>query len=68
MKAVNAAYETLTGASHDDLQGKESAEDLLTLSATVTFMTGGGPARPQAATFWLTMAWSCRSSTRACGC
>jgi len=51
MKAVNAAYETLTGASHDDLQGKESAEDLLTFSATVTFMTGGGPDRLQAAAF-----------------
>jgi hypothetical protein len=51
MKAVNAAYETLTGVSHDDLQGKESAEDLLTFSATVTFMTGGGPDRLQAAAF-----------------
>jgi len=51
MKAINAAYETLTGASHDNLQGKESAEDLLTFSATVTFMTGGGPDRLQAATF-----------------
>lgn len=51
MKAVNAAYETLTGASHDDLQGKGSVEDLLTFSATVTFTTGGGPDRLQAATF-----------------
>lgn len=51
MKAVNAAYETLTGASHDDLEGKGSAEDLLTLSATVTFTIGGGPDRLQAATF-----------------
>ena len=51
MKAVNAAYEALTGASHDDLQGKKSAEDLLTFSATVTFMTGGGPDRLQAAAF-----------------
>ena len=51
MKAVNAAYETLTGVSHDDLQGKASAEDLLTFSATVTFMTGGGPDRLQAAAF-----------------
>ena len=51
MKAVNAAYETLTGASHEELQGKENAEDLLTFSATVTFTTGGGPDRLQAATF-----------------
>lgn len=51
MKAVNTAYETLTGASHDDLQGKKSAEDLLTFSATVTFKTGGGPDRLQAAAF-----------------
>ena len=51
MKAVNAAYETLTGASHDALQGKGNAEDLLTFSATVTFMTGGGPDRLQAAAF-----------------
>lgn len=51
MKAVNAAYETLTGASHDDLQGKEGAEDLLKFSATVTFMTGGGPDRLQSAAF-----------------
>ena len=51
MKAVNAAYEVLTGASHDDLQGKESAEDFLTFSATVTFMTDGGPDRLQAAAF-----------------
>ncbi|WP_232295756.1 DnaJ domain-containing protein [Pseudorhodobacter aquimaris] len=51
MKAVNAAYEALTGASHDDLQGKGNAEDLLTFSATVTFMTGGGPDRLQAAAF-----------------
>ncbi len=51
MKAVNAAYETLTGASHDELRGKGSAEDLLTFSATVTFMTGGGPDRLQAAAF-----------------
>ena len=51
MKAVNAAYEALTGASNDDLQGKESAEDLLKFSATVTFMTGGGPDRLQSAAF-----------------
>lgn len=51
MKAVNAAYETLTGASHNDLQGKKSAEDLLTFSATVTFTTGGGPDRLQSAAF-----------------
>lgn len=51
MKAVNAAYEALTGASHDDLQGKESAEDLLKFAATVTFMTGGGPDRLQSAAF-----------------
>lgn len=51
MKAVNAAYETLTGASHDDLQGKQSAEDLMTFSASVTFMTGGGPDRLLAAAF-----------------
>lgn len=51
MKVVNAAYEVLTGASHEELQGKESAEDLLTLTATVTFTTGGGPDRLQAATF-----------------
>lgn len=51
MKAVNAAYEALTGASHDDLQGKESAEDLLRFAATVTFMTGGGPDRLQSAAF-----------------
>lgn len=38
----NAAYETLTGVSYDALQDKESAEDLLTSSATVTFTTGGG--------------------------
>jgi PAS domain-containing protein len=51
MKAVNAAYETLTGASHVDLEGKESAEDLLAFSATITFMTGGGPDRLQASAF-----------------
>ena len=51
MKAVNAAYEALTGASHDDLQGNESAEDLLRFAATVTFMTGGGPDRLQSAAF-----------------
>lgn len=51
MKAVNAAYEALTGASYDDLQGKESAEDLLKFSATVTFTTGGGPDRLQSAAF-----------------
>lgn len=51
MKAVNAAYETLTGASRDDLLGKASAKDLLTVSATVTFMTGGGPDRLQAVAF-----------------
>jgi PAS domain-containing protein len=51
MKAVNAAYEALTGASHDDLQGKKSAEDLLRFSATVSFMTGGGPDRLQSAAF-----------------
>lgn len=51
MKAVNAAYETLTGTSRDDLQCKESAEDLLAFSATLTIMTGGGPDRLQAATF-----------------
>lgn len=51
MKVVNAAYEVLTGASHEELQGKESAEDLLTFTATVTFTTGGGPDRLQAATF-----------------
>jgi hypothetical protein len=51
MKAVNAAYEMLTGASHDDLQGEGRAEDLLTFSATVTFTTGGGPDRLQASTF-----------------
>lgn len=51
MKAVNAAYEALTAANHDDLQGKKSAEDLLTFSATVTFMTGGGPDRLQTAAF-----------------
>lgn len=51
MKAVNAAYKTLTGACHDDLQGKEGAKDLLTFSATVTIMTGGGPDRLQAAAF-----------------
>ncbi|MFT7445825.1 MAG: hypothetical protein ACI9LZ_000733 [Glaciecola sp.] len=51
MKAVNAAYEMLTGASHDDLNGRGSAEDLLKFSATVTFTTGGGPDRLQAAIF-----------------
>ncbi|WOI28635.1 DnaJ domain-containing protein [Sulfitobacter dubius] len=51
MKTVNASYETLTGVSYNDLQRKENAEDLLTFSATVTFMTGGGPDRLQAAAF-----------------
>lgn len=51
MKAVNVAYETLIGSSHNDLQGNESAEELLTFSATVTYRTGGGPDRLQAATF-----------------
>lgn len=51
MKAINAAYETLTGASRDDLQSEESAEDLLKFSATVTFMTGGGPDRLQSVAF-----------------
>ena len=51
MKAVNAAYETLTGASHDDLQAIESAADLPTYSANLTFMTGGGPDRLVAAAF-----------------
>ena len=51
MKTVNAAYETLTGASHDDLEGKGSADDLLRFSATITFTFGGGPDRIQAAVF-----------------
>jgi hypothetical protein len=51
MKTVNAAYETLTGASQDELQGKRSADDLLRFSATITFTFGGGPDRIQAAVF-----------------
>lgn len=51
MKAVNGAYETLTGASHEDLQSRVHAEDLLRFSSTVTFMIGGGPDRIQAAAF-----------------
>jgi hypothetical protein len=51
MKAVNGAYETLTGASHEDLQGRVHAEDLLRFSSTVTFTIGGGPDRIQAAAF-----------------
>jgi len=51
MKAVNAAYETLIGANHDDLRGKGHADDLLRFSATITFTFGGGPDRIQAAAF-----------------
>ncbi|AGI74262.1 DnaJ-like protein [Octadecabacter arcticus 238] len=51
MKTVNTAYETLTGASQDDLQGKGSAEDLLRFSDTITFASGGGPDRILAAVF-----------------
>ncbi|MDQ2092302.1 J domain-containing protein [Marimonas arenosa] len=51
MKVVNTAYETLTGASQDELQGNERADDLLSLSATITFTFGGGPDRIQAAAF-----------------
>lgn len=51
MKAVNVAYETLTGASHEMLQSRGGAEELLRFSATITFTLGGGPDRIQAAAF-----------------
>lgn len=51
MKSVNAAYETLTGASHEMLQSRRGAEELLRFSATITFTLGGGPDRIQAAAF-----------------
>lgn len=51
MKVVNNAYETLTGASQAELQGKQRADDLLSLSTTITFSFGGGPDRIQAAVF-----------------
>ncbi|MEP3299362.1 MAG: J domain-containing protein, partial [Pseudoruegeria sp.] len=51
MKSVNAAYETLTGVSHEMLQSRGGAEELLHFSTTITFILGGGPDRIQAAAF-----------------